>query len=495
MNELGSMPPRKYGLAELLRENRATDLRIGLAIFSFFNAKTTKHNRTHSAYLPSSKRRTTNKIAGWRLPRSRALLNRLKGCTLASAGRLSKRLHPLPGRICLLIPTRLFLRRKLSHPKSSISDLSGGQRSFLEIDERNGEQNLSSGNRQILVTSRSSHKNFRCDSDKTFPDGSVSFFAWNDSTAVDSGDLCIGLTLFSPSETNYSKEHSGGAHSPFHKADISLQVPSDAVDTASEPTARLGSRIGRTARHASDVLKIAVKKHSTYHTLSRDGVENQKSTHECAASTKHQGRRQSSSPGWDECPGSRSREVMASGTNHRQTESTLVPVSIAINGVPASEIHFASSYYVPISPPHSPPATTISPGLLNLDWAPRPPLRERCILVSLRLTGRGFGTLKGRSLGCYVSMESTLASVKVAVEEQLNCDVELKGMVRRVSFLPTRMAYEGKRRSKKYGVDASGNEWAYGTLADEATFARWVEERVLADEECAALDVFKVLKA
>jgi hypothetical protein len=84
-------------------------------------------------------------------------------------------------------------------------------------------------------------------------------------------------------------------------------------------------------------------------------------------------------------------------------------------------------------------------------------------------------------------MDSTLESVKCSVEDQLGYEVVLRGMVR-VSTLPT---WDVRRQMKGAGQGecCGEDEWVYATIADDGMFSNWVEERVLADGEGAALDV------
>ena len=86
-------------------------------------------------------------------------------------------------------------------------------------------------------------------------------------------------------------------------------------------------------------------------------------------------------------------------------------------------------------------------------------------------------------------MESTLDSVKYSVEEQLGYEVVLRGMVRASTLPAWDMRRNGKGEGASKEQDNSGDEWVYATIADDAMFAKWVEDRVLANGEGAALDV------
>ena len=81
-------------------------------------------------------------------------------------------------------------------------------------------------------------------------------------------------------------------------------------------------------------------------------------------------------------------------------------------------------------------------------------------------------------------MESSLESVTCAVEEQLGCEVVLRGMVRASSLSTHDM--------RKTGRGDGDEDWVYAKFSDDEMFREWVEERVLSDGEGAALDVCRV---
>ena len=459
----------------------------GLIVFTVFMAamSISFKNKDKLRHLPPLKRQLTRTIAGVRHTGriAKSSSPNLKKFKTICAGYLPRVRHNSlsPKKSCMLISARLFLRTPVK--AKSQSTCFNPHDSFLEISTAEIERDIT--DEDVIPSSPSTVikyvEQLVVNTKTISEDESISFFSWDESTAIEN------QTLSNTSITGPSNKGKESSRIPLGNSTVG-NLPSGSwssgiAEAGSDST--IGSLLGKTTNRATSTLKKVSKtgspKPSTSVSL-QSRVDNL---------LKKQKRRSISTdlPVGSNSSGADLASKYGVPTLVTPQSPALPNISIEINGEPAGEHHFASSFYASLSPPCSPSTTPLSPQLLNVDWTPRPSLRECTVLVSMRLTGRTFGSLRGRSLGCYATIDSTLASIKSAVEEQLGCDVVLRGMVR-PSTMPAAMRriHEKNRRNAE---NAGEDEWVYATIVDDKMFSKWVEERVLADGEGASLDVCK----